>query len=81
MGKRLERTSPLIFRFYAKNTIHNMKIATNIQNWCDRVYYDNITENGMAGKVKALGASLLSGAIDGCILGYPIAIIRKLKNK
>ena len=66
-----------------------MDIASRIQNWCNTVYYDNITENGL-GKAKALGASLLSGAIDGCILGYPIAIIglieanaiiKKLKNK
>lgn len=67
-----------------------MNIATRIQNWCERVYYDNITENRKINKAKALSASLLSGAIDGCILGYPIAIIglieanaiiKKLKNK
>lgn len=52
-----------------------MRLATKIQDKLDDIYYDNVFKDSKISKAKALGSALLSGAIDGAIIAFPILMI------
>lgn len=52
-----------------------MELATGLQKICKEVYYENIGNDSMLDKAKAVGAAMLSGAIDGaCIVYIPLVV-------
>ena len=57
-----------------------MKLATKIQNKLDNIYYNNVFKDSKISKAKAIGSALLSGAIDGAIIAFPILIIGYIIN-
>ena len=58
-----------------------MKLATWIQDKLDDIYYDNMSDDSKISKVKCVGSAILSGAIDGAIIAFPILITGCIINK
>lgn len=67
-----------------------MKMATKLQKKCDEVWDENYYEDSKLKKAKAIGAAMLSGAIDGAVIVYPIMLVgliaanrelKKLRNQ
>ena len=50
-----------------------MELATMIQAKCKEIYDENYGE-GKLRMLKAIGAAMLSGAVDGAIIAYPIIL-------
>ena len=51
-----------------------MNMASKIQNKCDEIWEENWYEDSKLKKLKAAGAVILSGAIDGAVIAYPIMV-------
>ena len=51
-----------------------MNMASKIQNKCDEIWEENWYEDSKLKKLKAAGAAILSGAIDGAVIAYPIMV-------
>lgn len=51
-----------------------MNYASKIQKKCDEVWDENYSEDSKLKKLKACGAAILSGAIDGAVVAYPIMV-------
>ena len=51
-----------------------MNMASKIQNKCDEIWGENWYKDSKLKKLKAVGATILSGAIDGAVTVYPIMI-------
>ena len=51
-----------------------MNMASKIQNKCDEIWDGNYHEDSKLKKLKAAGAAILSGAIDGAVIAYPIMV-------
>ena len=51
-----------------------MNMASKIQNKCDEIWEVNWYEDSKLKKSKAVGAAILSGAIDGEVIAYPIMV-------
>lgn len=67
-----------------------MNMATKLQKKCDEVWDENYYEDSKLKKAKAIGAAMLSGAIDGAVIVYPIMLVgliaanrelKKLRNQ
>lgn len=52
-----------------------MMLATLLQEKCEEVYYENITEDSIWKKCTAILAAMISGAIDGAVIVYPFMLI------
>lgn len=52
----------------------NMNIASKIQKKCDEIWNDNYFEDSKIKRLKAFGAAVVSGVIDGAVIAYPIMI-------
>ena len=52
-----------------------MMLATLLQEKCEEVYYENITEDSIGKKCIANLAAMISGAIDGAVIAYPFMLI------
>lgn len=50
-----------------------MELATMIQEKCKEIYDENYG-TGKLGTLKAIGAAILSGAVDGAVIAYPIML-------
>ena len=57
-----------------------MNMASKIQNKCDEIWEENWYEDSKLKKLKAAGAAILSGAIDGAVIAYPIMVGIDLYN-
>lgn len=51
-----------------------MNIASKIQKKCDEIWNDNYSEDSKFKRLKAFGAAVVSGVIDGAVIAYPIMI-------
>ena len=51
-----------------------MNMASKIQNKCDEIWDENFYEDSKLKKLKAAGATILSGAIDGAVIAYPFMV-------
>lgn len=51
-----------------------MNMASKIQNKCDEIWEENWYEDSKLKKLKAVDAAILSGAIDGAVIAYPIMV-------
>lgn len=51
-----------------------MNIASKIQKKCDEIWNDNYFEDSKIKRLKAFGAAVVSGVIDGAVIAYPIMI-------
>ena len=65
-----------------------MNMASKIQKKCDEVWDENYFEDSKLKKLKATGAAILSGFIDGAVIAYPIMVginlyawVKESKNK
>lgn len=50
-----------------------MELATMIQEKCKEIYDENYG-TGKLGTLKVIGAAILSGAVDGAVIAYPIML-------
>lgn len=57
-----------------------MELATMIQEKCKEIFDENYG-TGKIGTIKAIGASILSGAVDGAVIAYPIVLVTKVMTK
>ena len=62
-----------------------MELATMIQEKCKEIYDENYG-TGKLGTLKAIGAEILSGAVDGAVIAYPImlgslVLVKKVMTK
>lgn len=59
-----------------------MRYATELQDWCDDIWAENWYSTSKLNKCKAYSAAMLSGAIDGAVIMYPIVLTALiLRNK
>ena len=52
-----------------------MMLATLLQEKCEEVYYENITEDSIKKKCTAILAAIISGVIDGAVIVCPFMLI------
>ena len=52
-----------------------MMLATLLQQKCEEVYWENITEDSIWKKCTAILAAMFSGGIDGAVIVYPFMLI------
>lgn len=62
-----------------------MGLATMIQEKCKEIYDENYG-TGKLGTLKAIGAGILGGAVDGAVIAYPfmlgsLVLVNKVMTK
>lgn len=67
----------IFYNYFNENNIEEggikMELATMIQTKCSEIYDENYGE-GKLRTLKAIGAAMLSGAVDGAVIAYPFVL-------
>ena len=51
-----------------------MNYASKIQKKCDEIWDENYFEDSKLKRLKATGAAILSGFVDGAVIAYPFML-------